>query len=196
MACSRMPKCRLRPPGSSGSSSPAPLNVKFVLVDGERSAAPPISHGTRSRDGVEHLAGGFARGDAFVVGGNAGKIGVPAGGQFAGQEQIDLARRLRIFLPVGGEGRLPFDRAGRGRAADAVAEMVVDAVRHQELRILGPAVEALGEAHFLLAERIAVRGGGVLLVRRAVADDAVDDDQRRLVVGAAECFYALRRTPR
>ena len=84
---------------------------------------------------------------------------------------------------------MPLIAQGAAAPADALAELVVDAVRHQELRILGPAVKALGEAHFLHAERIAVRGCGVLLVRRAVADDAVDDDQRRLVFGAAECFY-------
>ena len=56
--------------------------------------------------------------------------------------------------------------------------MLVDAVRDQELGVLGPAVGALGLADLLLAERLAVGLGRVLLVRGAVADVAVDDDQR------------------
>ena len=46
MACSRMPKWRLRPRWLPAWKSPAPSNVSRVLVDGARSAAPPISHGT------------------------------------------------------------------------------------------------------------------------------------------------------
>ena len=66
--------------------------------------------------------------------------------------------------------------------ADAVREVLDDAVRNQELRVLGPAVEPLRGANLLLAERLAVRRGRVLHVRRPVADVAVDDDQRRPVV--------------
>ncbi len=57
--------------------------------------------------------------------------------------------------------------------------MLAHPVRHEELGVLGPAVGALGLAHLLLAERLAVGGRGVDLVRRAVADVAVDDDQCR-----------------
>jgi hypothetical protein len=43
--------------------------------------------------------------------------------------------------------------------------VLADAVGDEELRVLGPAVVALGEADLLLAERLAVGFGGVLLVR-------------------------------
>ena len=46
-ACSRTPKCRLRPARSCDEKCPAPSNVNAVLVEGARSAAPPSSHGTR-----------------------------------------------------------------------------------------------------------------------------------------------------
>src|SRR5262245_47758772 len=56
MACSRMPKWRLRPPAQAppceggerevAEKSPAPSKVRRVLHDGARSAEPPISHGT------------------------------------------------------------------------------------------------------------------------------------------------------
>src|ERR1019366_6087956 len=44
MACSRMPKWKLRPEYSSRSKLP-PFLIS-VLVEGARSAAPPINHGT------------------------------------------------------------------------------------------------------------------------------------------------------
>ena len=64
--------------------------------------------------------------------------------------------------------------------------MLAHAVGHQELRVLGPTVRALGEPDLFLAERLAVRGGSVLPVGRAVADVAVEDDQRGPAFGAPE----------
>src|SRR3989338_3569750 len=43
IACSRTPKCILRPDGFLKLKSPQPLRV--VIVDGERSAEPPIKLG-------------------------------------------------------------------------------------------------------------------------------------------------------
>ena len=47
MACSRMPKWKLRPPRSSGEKANEPSKVCSVIVEGARSPAPPSSHGTR-----------------------------------------------------------------------------------------------------------------------------------------------------
>ena len=62
---------------------------------------------------------------------------------------------------------------------DAGGEVLAHAVRHQELRVLGPAVGALDEADLVVTQRLAMRRGGILPVRRAIADVAVEDDQRR-----------------
>ena len=70
--------------------------------------------------------------------------------------------------------------------ADSLLEMFVHAVGNQEFRVFRPAVDALGQLDFLFAERLAVRGGGVLLVRRAPADVAVHDDERRPVARSEE----------
>ena len=43
--------------------------------------------------------------------------------------------------------------------ADAALEVLVDAVGHQELRVLGPAVVPLGQADLLLAERLGLQPG-------------------------------------
>src|SRR5262245_10778969 len=47
------------------------------------------------------------------------------------------------------------------------------------MRVLGPAVTALGKADFFFTERLAVGRGGVVLVGGAVADVAVEDDEGR-----------------
>src|SRR5207245_4089329 len=72
--------------------------------------------------------------------------------------------------------------------ADPLGEALPDAVGDEKLGVLGPAVGALRLAHLLLAERLAVRGRGVLFVRRAPADVAVDDDQSGAVALVAELF--------
>ena len=187
MACSRMPKCRLRPPWLSASKSPAPSNVSRVLVDGARSAEPPISHGTFFASGVEHLAGGVARGHALGVGREGRQVLVPALGQLAVLHPVELVGQLGVLgLRYSSKLREPGVAQLLAALADAVAEVLVDAVGDEELGVLRPAVVALGQPDFLLAERLAVGGAGVLLVRRALADVAVDDDQRRPVARLLE----------
>ena len=44
-------------------------------------------------------------------------------------------------------------------------EVLVDAVGDEELGVLGPAVDPLGEPDLVLAQRLAVGRAGVLLVR-------------------------------
>ena len=84
--------------------------------------------------------------------------------------------------------------AGLGAAcADPLREVLDDALGNEELRVLGPAEEALRRLDALRAERLAVRLRRVL-DRRAVADVAVHDDQRRpLVLGLERVERALGR---
>ena len=113
----------------------------------------------------------------FGSAGNDGQIAIPAGGKFAPLHLVDLGREFGILCAIGGEKIRPC-LAGLGAAlADAGLEMLVDTVRDEELRILGPAVETFGEADFLVAERFAVRFGRVLLVWGTVADVAVQNDE-------------------
>jgi hypothetical protein len=64
--------------------------------------------------------------------------------------------------------------------------VLADAVRDEELRILGPPIGPLGEADLLLAERFAMGGGSILLVRRAVADMAIQNDKGRAALRLME----------
>ena len=87
MACSRMPKCSIRPYGLPGSilvcrsvgrKLGSPSGV--VLLDSARSAEPPHSSGSFGAERVEHLARGGAGGDALGVGVPAGQAPPPSPG--------------------------------------------------------------------------------------------------------------------
>src|SRR6516165_11302921 len=80
MACSRIPKCRFRPEGLPAWKSPASAKVKRVLVDGERSAEPPSSHGKFGAMVFKTLADASRPAIPFA---SAGKKGISFD-QFAG----------------------------------------------------------------------------------------------------------------
>ena len=89
------------------------------------------------------------------------------------------------------ELRLPGAASLGAACADSLREVLHDALGNEELRILGPAEEALRCPDAVGAERLAVRLRRVL-DRRAVADVAVHDDQRRpLVLGPEGVERAL-----
>ena len=74
----------------------------------------------------------------------------------------------------------------RAAGSDSILEMFVDAIRYQKLRVFRPSVRALGQPYLFIAERLAVRFCGVLLVGRAVPDVAIQNDQggtARVVAG-------------
>src|SRR5207342_2989791 len=71
----------------------------------------------------------------------------------------------------------------RAARADSGGEVLAHGVGNQELGVLGPAIGALDEANFLLAQRLAMGRGGILLVRRAVSDMAVKNDEGRTSLG-------------
>src|SRR5580704_13186950 len=117
------------------------------------------------RDLVEDLAGRVAAGDALRIGREYRDVLVPAGGELALLDGLALCGELRVLGLVAGEQRLPVGARFLAARAEIGGEILVHAVRYQELRVLGPAVVALGGFHFLDAERLAVDTGGVLLVR-------------------------------
>src|SRR5262245_30903998 len=64
--------------------------------------------------------------------------------------------------------------------------MFVDAVGHKELRVLGPAVTALGKPNLVVSEWLAMSRGRVLLVRGAVADVTIEHNESGPFLGFAE----------
>src|SRR5262249_27203471 len=138
------------------------------------------------RQDVEHLARRLAAGNALRVGRKHGEVPIPAGRQVTSLHLLDLGRELRMGGAVRREERRPLaSRRGTARP-DAGGEVLADAVRDQELRLLRPAVALLGEANLRVTERLAVGRGRVVLVRRPIADVTVEDDQSRPSLRLAE----------
>ncbi len=100
MACSRMPKWRLRPAGFSALKSPAPSNVRRVLHEGAeiRRAAEQPRH-VLGED-VQHLARGVPARDPLGVGGERRQAAVPAVRQLAAQHAVAVLGEFRILLAV------------------------------------------------------------------------------------------------
>src|ERR1700719_761820 len=65
----------------------------------------------------------------------------------------------------------------RAAHADASIEMLINTVRHQELRILGPSIAAFGKADLFFTKRLAMGIGAVLFVRRTVAHMTVKNHE-------------------
>ena len=121
--------------------------------------------------------------NALGVGREHGKVAVPSGGQFAALHLVDLGGEFRVLAPVGPEEFRPPAAGLRPPGPHSGREMLLDALGDKELRILGPAIEALAEADLLFAQGLAMGCGSVLLVRGTIADVAIQDN---------ECGAALR----
>ncbi len=137
-------------------------------------------------DGVEDLPGGVPGGQAPAVGGEDGDVGVPAVGQLPTPDQVELAGKIGICLPVAVEQGQPAVPLGPAPLPDTGGEVLVHPVGDKEVRVRRPVVEPLRRPDLLLPQRLPVRGGGALLGRGAEGDLAVDDDQGRAVRFTAE----------
>ena len=174
MACSRMPKWIFRPRVvRPASKSPAPAKVSRGLGGRGEVGRAADQPGHVLGEGVEHLAAEH-RASAFPFA-SAGKTGrflsQPSGSSRCCMRSISSASSGYLRLVLARTAR-PRPRERLAALADAVLEVIVDAVGDEELGVLGPAVDLLGQLDFFFAERFAVGLLGVLLVRRAVADVA------------------------
>ena len=115
-ACSRIPKWRLRPARSSGWKSPAPANVRRVLVDGARSADPPSSQARACAIALSTWPEESRLAMPFASAGNVGMSRVPAVRQLPALHPLDLVGELRVLGAVRVEQRLPCARAAPRRA--------------------------------------------------------------------------------
>ena len=142
-----------------------------------RGAADEPGHALCDR--IQDLARRLAATQTLLVRWEARDLAVPPVRQLAPLHLQQLVSQLGLFLRIGREQLHPLVARLLSTRTDARGEALVHTVRHQELRVLGPAIVPFRRLDLVLAERLAVRAAGVLLVRRAVADMAVDDDQRR-----------------
>ncbi len=98
---------------------------------------------------------------------------------------------IGIFHPVRSKERAPILAGFAVASEETTAEVLGHAFRHEELRLFRPAVAPLREADFVLAEGLAMRSSGILLVRRPVTYMAVEHDKRRAISFAAELVDRL-----
>src|SRR5204863_9099903 len=105
------------------------------------------------------------------------QVAVPPRGQLPALHLIDLRGKIGKLRAIVGKELLPPAARLRAALADAAVENLVHPVRDEETDILRPAISALREPHFSLAQRLAMSRGRVDLVGRAITDVTVEDDQ-------------------
>ncbi len=150
-----------------------------VLVEVARSAAPPVRKRHGRRRPLHGLARRLARGHR-LAGLEPRRVRVEVLGHAAVGHVFERAGLVRVALAIVAEAPVPVLVLLAAAVAD-LAEVGERLVGDQELGVGIPAVELLRLADVLLAERRAVRLGGVLQ-RAAVADVGAHDDQRGTVL--------------
>src|SRR5207248_4238521 len=133
-------------------------------------------------DRVQHMSRRVAAGDALRVGRKRRNVSVPPVREVAPLHPLALISELRISVAVSLEERQPFRPQLLPAGTEIFREMLVDAFRHEKLRVLRPVIKALGQLDLGLAQRLAMSARGILLMRRAVADMAFDNDQTGPIV--------------
>ena len=174
-ACSRIPKCRLRPVSLVGLEVAGAVEGEPRLGRGREvgRAAEQPGHGLGQR--VEHLARRVAAGDAPSVGRERREgSSQPSGRSRRCMRSTSSASSGYAWRSARTGPPIPHGRPGR--APRCRLEGVVDALGDEEILVLGHAEEPLGRPHPFDAERLAV-GLRRVLDGRAVADVAVHEDQ-------------------
>ena len=157
MACSRMPKWKLRPAGVAGREIARAVEGQQRVGRGGQVGRAAQQPGDPLGDLVEHLARRNAAGNSLGVGGKRGDARRPSRRAARRCASARIARPARDTAGwYGRTSSLPGRRRACRRGADAFAEMGVHLVGHQELCVLRPAVDGLGQADFFFAQRLAV----------------------------------------
>ena len=154
-----------------------------VLVEGARSADPPINQGMFLAARVQYLGRGLASGQALRVGGEFGKVAVPPFRELAVLHSEQFFGEVWVLFAILIDLREPIVAQLLAPLSDTLTEVIVDAVWHVEFLIFWPAVASFGKPDLLLAQRLAVGPAGILFIGSAVSDMAVYDNQRRPVIG-------------
>ena len=150
----------LRPPGVAGFEISGALECQPGLGRRREIRRAADQGGHIVGDRVQHLASGIARGHSDGIRHKIRNVAGPSVGQPAFEHSIELFAELRMFGPIADQSLVPGLAERRRPAGEAGAEMIDYSVRHEELRVLGPAVIALRLPDRFRAHRIAVRLGG------------------------------------
>ena len=183
IACSRMPKCRVRPYGLPGNSRDcrsagrklgSPSMV--VLLDSARSAEPPHSSGSFGASAVSTLPEAARVATPLASGCPAGQRLLPAGCQLTGHQTVVEGFAVGVGLGPLVEADLPVGHRG-GPATDQGPGVGEYLLRHVEGLLRVETQDLLGGGHLVGAERGAVRFSGPLGLRRRPGDDRVQLDE-------------------
>src|ERR1700756_2335787 len=115
-----------------------------------------------------------AAGDTLRVGRKRRNVPVPPLREISPLHPLTLIGEFRIGAAVALEQRQPLRAQLLPPGTEISRKMLVDAFRHEKLRILWPTIRALGQLDLGLAQWLAMRPRCVLLVRRAIPDVAFD----------------------
>ena len=135
---------------------------------------------------IQNLARSIAPGHAFGVGRERRNLLVPSIGKLALLHLVEVIRFGGILGFVLFKLSHPAIAKVSSALADALLEMFVNAIGHVKFFVGREAVILLRPFDFLVAQRLAMRGMGVLLGGSAPADMAVHDNQRRPVPRVAK----------
>ena len=190
MACSRMPKCRMRPYGDwlppkgesalttvpVGRNDGAPSMV--VLLLSARSADAADELGQLRRDRLDHLAAGLAGRDVLAgrelrQGEALRQLARERDGRAGRPARAAAVRHPAYSTSQAARRAAPRSLTGAGVREDVVGDL--EALRRVE------AEQLLGGRDLVGAERGAVRLERVAQVRGRPADDGVQPDERRPV---------------
>src|SRR6185503_12997749 len=130
------------------------VEAEMRLRRGREVCRPADDPGDALGDGIQHLAGGVARGEALRVRRERGEPRVPVLGKCSALHALELVGELREGCAVLLELRLPCRSRLAAAGADALGEVLDDAVRDEEVGVLGPAVEPLRLLHTFGTERL------------------------------------------
>ena len=188
MACSRMPKCSVRPYQAPGNIAVCAVRReerrlalhRGVVAPGQVGRAAPQlgQHRRRARSAPRPEAVRVA--SPLASGGNVGSALGPAVRQPARGQPVQQRGALRAGRRPGAERCVPLgvQPACRGRRPGGRARR--PRPRPGRTRSGSKPRISLGRGHLVGAERGAVRRAGVLRVRRGPGDDRAQRDQRRL----------------
>src|SRR5215471_546936 len=138
------------------------------------------------RESIQHFARCFAPGNSLWVGWKYRKVAIPSCGKLSPLHQINLGGQLRKLYPILGKEFSPLKPGLITPGTHSGSKVIVDAVRHEELRVLRPAICALGQADLVIAQWLAVSFRRVLLMRRTVADMAIQNNEGRSLLRLSE----------
>src|SRR5262245_22185279 len=101
-------------------------------------------------EGVQDLTGCLPPGHPLGIGWKGRQIPVPSVWQLAALHAMEVVSEIGMLFAVVLVARLPGLAQLASPPADAVAQTLAHAVRDQELGVLRPAIDPLGEANLLL----------------------------------------------